>query len=220
MSVPGGVTPVTDPLPINSSSEVGNPPRFDIESTLREMHLTMQSIQEQNGTNSISPDESVEGAEFITSVAKEVSRKNMWGKILMYFAGIIGTAFSVGMAYQLFIGANATDDEVEEVVHNAVVEHNGGKDPEVTSVEGAPIGHHPEMKESIQQLEYDTKQIKADVGVIVTSQKKAEKRSEYQYEFSRWQAGVMECNRTRRCKAPKKPARLKVLESDIYLGKF
>ena len=214
-----GVPTVSVPGGARSLSEVGSD--LDLEATLREMQLTMNAIraEHQNGA-AISSAESLEDDEFITSIAKEVSRKNLWGKIFMYLAGIVGTLFSLGMAYQLFIGANATDAEVKKEVKKAVVEHNGGRDPDALTHEGFPIGHHPEMKESIQQLTDDTKQVKVDVGVIKAAQKKAEKRGEYQYEFSRWQGKVMECERTRRCKAPKKPKHLDTLESDIHLGKF
>jgi len=214
----GNTSNVAHPLRIDNPPEVGDPPHLDIEATLREMHLTMQMLQ--GSSEKGSADSIVEDKEFVDLIAKKVSRKNVLGKALMWAAGIIGTIFSAGMAYQVFIGANATDDEVVEVVHEAFVQHNGGKDPDSTNGDGIPIGHHPTMKTSIQKLNNDTAQVKVDVGVIKTAQKKAEKRGEYQYEFSRWQGEVMECERTRRCRPPKKPEKLKELESDIHLGKF
>jgi len=218
--VSGGATPIHHPLEIDQPPMAGNPPHLDIEATLREMHLSMQMLQMEVEKKSPSGSASLEDEEFITSVAKSVSRKNVVGKTLMWAAGIVGTIFSAGMAYTVFLGANATDDEVAEAVHHAIVEHNSGRDPSALNGDGEPIGNHPRMRKTIDKLQEDTAQVKVDVGVIKTAQKKSDKRGEYQYEFSRWQGEILECERTRRCKPPKKPDRLKALESEIHLGKF
>lgn len=222
VAIHGDYTPITDPLHIDTPPEVGDPPHLDIEATLREMHLTMQTLRkvQTQPTLSAADEASSEHDAFITTVAKKVSKKNMWGKILMWTAITIGSVFSAGMTYQLAVGANATDDEVISTVHHALVEHNGGKDPATENGNGIPIGHHPEMRDSIKKLQEDTSQVKLDVGVIKTAQKKSQKRGEYQYEFSRWQGKVMECKRTRRCKPPQKPKKLDDLEAEIHLGNF
>lgn len=218
--VSGYETPIHHPLGIDRPPEVGNPPHLDIEATLREMHLTMQTLQIEVEKKTPSGSASLDDEEFITSVARSVSRKNIVGKTLMWAAGIVGTIFSAGMAYTVFLGANATDDEVAQSVRDAIVEHNSGHDPHATNGNGDPIGSHPKMKETIEELQKDTKQVKDDVKTIKTAQKKSDKRGEYQYEFSRWQGKILECERTRRCKPPKKPQRLDDLEAEIHLGKF
>lgn len=218
--VSGNATPIHHPLEIDRPPEVGNPPHLDIEATLREMYLTMQTLQIEVEKKTPSGSASLDDEEFITSVARSVSRKNIVGKTLMWAAGIIGTIFSAGMAYTVFLGANATDDEVVNAVHHAIVEHNSGRDPEALNGNGELIGNHPKMRGSIEQLQEDTSQVKKDVSEIKTAQKKSDKRGEYQYEFSRWQGKILECERTKRCKPPKKPGHLDALEAEIHLGKF
>lgn len=215
----GNLTPI-HPLNFDRPPEVGNPPHLDIEETLREMYLTMQTLQLEVEKKGDSSSGSLQDEDFIASVAKSVSRKNVVGKTLMWIAGVVGTIFSAGMAYSVFIGANATDDEVANAVNGAIIEHNSGRDPHAINGNGDLVGSHPEMRNAINTLQQDTTKVKEDVADIKEAQKKSDKRSEYQYEFSRWQSEILECDRTRKCKAPKKPDALNKLESDIHLGKF
>ncbi len=213
----GRITPIV-PM-IESPPMIGNPPHLNLEQTLREMHVNIQALQVQVSKgpwDSTSSDSLEENGEFVASVAKAVSRKITLGKVLMWFVGLIGTVFSLGMAYALFIGENATDTEVE----NSVIIHNDGVDPDGVDENGERYGSHPKMKRATHQLQEDMGQVKVDIGEIKRAQKKSDKRGEYQFEFSRWQAKVMECERTRECKPPSKPAHLERLESDIHLGKF
>ena len=216
-----------EPTPIHGLSLPPGPTHPDLEETLRRMNETLQTLSthltpEQQAAlrRGPSPSESIEDDEFITSIVKEVSRKQMAGKILMWVAGIIGIIFSAGMTYQLMVGENATDHEVSEAVRKAVVDHNGGKDPETINDNGEKNGHHPDLRHAIEDNGKTLTTVKRDVGEIKTSQKMANKRGEYQFEFSRWQAEVTECERKRGCRAPKKPQKLKTLESDLMLGKF
>lgn len=215
----GDVAPIRSPFHIDRPPEAGDPPHLDIEATLREMYMTMQALQADVARGG-SSSESLRDDEFITSVAKSVSRKNIVGKTLMWIAGGVGTIFSMGMAYAVFMGANATDDEVEKSVKDAIIEHNSGNDPHALNAKGELIGSHPKMRQSIEDLKSDTAQVKNDVSDIKEAQKKSDKRGEYQYEFSRWQGEIIECERKKNCKAPKRPDTLKRLESEIHLGKF
>ena len=216
-----------EPTPIHGLNLSSDSMPVDLEETLRQMNRTMQTLstyltpEQQAALRRVpSAAESVEDEEFITSVVKEVSRKQLTGKILMWVAGIIGIIFSAGMTYQLMVGENATDHEVSEAVQKAVVDHNGGKDPDAINSNGEKNGHHPDLRHAIEDNGKTLTMVKTDVGEIKTSQKMANKRGEYQFEFSRWQAEVTECERKRGCRAPKKPDKLKTLESDLMLGKF
>lgn len=221
--IPMSKTPISNPIRIDQPPMVGNPPHLDIEQTIREMHITIQELQsqfEKGPWDAAASDSMEENEEFVTSIAKAVSRKNIISKTLMWIVGIVGAVFSAGMAYAVFIGENATDTEVNQKVHTSMTDHNDGLDPIALDHDGNPFGHHPKMKKAIERLQTDTSQVKLDVSDIKRAQRKSDKRGEYQFEFSRWQAEVMECNRTRQCRPPQKPAYLKKLESDIHLGKF
>jgi hypothetical protein len=218
--VSGNFTPIHS-IELDRPPEVGDPPHLDIEATLREMHMTMQTLQievekgrDGSGSGSLQDDD------FISSVADSVAKKNVVAKTLMWIAGIVGTVFSAGMAYAVFIGENATESDVSKALHHAVIEHNSGYDPEDLDQNGVRYGSHPRMRASIESLQKDTAQVKGDVTVIKDAQKRSEKRSEYQYEFSKWQGQILECERTKKCKPPKKPPRLDTLETEIHLGKF
>jgi DNA-binding NarL/FixJ family response regulator len=216
-------------IPLMSPPMAGTPPRMDIEGTMRQMHHTMTEmattidviLTPEQRARLVNKQEGGEGEEdFVEAMAKKVAKKWTLGKILMWAVGSIGGIFSAGMAYALMVGENATDTEVTEAIHQMVVEHNGGVDPNEKTKNGVPFGHHPDMKEDLKKVKADTEEIKEDVAEIGTSQKRSEKREKYQFLMSRYQTELIECQKKRGCKPSKKPPELDTLEAELLLGNY
>jgi len=152
----------------------------------------------------------------------EAERVHRWGSVIGWVAGIVVSLFSLGVAYQLFMGANAMDTEVEARVHeldvslrDVIKRHNGGVDPHGHNPEnGKPYGDHPEMRDAIESNQKAVQQIHEQVAEIEHTTEVLDKRSEYQFELTRWQARVAEAKRRRR-KPPGKPKRLEDLEREL-----
>jgi hypothetical protein len=133
---------------------------------------------------------------------------------------IIGVIFSGGVAWSVFMGANATDDEVKAAVHDGMAGHNGGTHPgEIDPKTHRPVGDHPELRHAVESNTGAIEDVSKAVDDIKQGQTRLDKRSEYQFELGRWQSAVMEAERQRR-KRPAKPERLKQLESDLMLGNY
>lgn len=151
---------------------------------------------------------------------QRIARAQRWGGWIWGLVGVIGVVFSAGVAYSVFMGANATDAEVEDEIQKATVEHNGGIDPEATDpATHEPVGHHPDLREAIEENTAKVDVVKAKVESVESSAKKLDKRSEYQFELGKWQADSLEAERAGR-RPPKKPRKLEALESDLMLGKY
>ena len=144
-------SPIGMPLGVPAASAGAN----GIESQMSEMQQSMKLMAttinfiltpEQRArmlNKQEAADAGVDEEDFLESVVKKVAKKWTVGKVLMWAAGSIGTVFSLGMTYALMVGANATDAEVDQAVHEMVVQHNGGVDPAKEGPNGLPIGHHP-----------------------------------------------------------------------------
>lgn len=128
--------------------------------------------------------------------------------------------FGAGITWQLWMTSNATDAEVKHAVETAVVDHNGGYDPNVINGDGQPIGDHPDIRSAIKQNSETIATITEAVGDIQDELPKIDMRGEYQFEFSRWQARVTECERKRCKNPPPKPERLNELERKLMFGNY
>ena len=233
---------MADPIPEQASSDptapmgmpIGVPPggSMDIEGQMGRMNETMQMlattvnfmITPEQRARMLNKQEAAEAGvdeeDLLESVVKKVAKKWTVGKVLMWIAGSVGTIFSLGMTYALMVGANATDAEVEQAVHEMVIEHNGGIDPKKEGPDGLPVGHHPDIKEDLKEVKNDTESIKLKVDTIETSQNRSEKREKYQFMMSRYQTELIECQRKRGCKAPKKSPELSEIETELLLGNY
>lgn len=150
---------------------------------------------------------------------KRIVRAQRWGGWIWGAVAVVAVVFSAGVAWQVFLGATATDTEVEDAVHEAMVDHNGGIDPDTINGDGERIGHHPDLHYQIDAVETNVGAVKKAVEVVEQTQKKLDKRSEYQFELGVWQAQVMEAERKRK-PPPKKPESLSKLERDLMLGNY
>ena len=210
----------------------GPPVRMDIEGTMGQMQRTMQLmattmdfiLTPEQRARMLNKKDAVEAGvdeeDLLESVVSKVAKRWTVGKVLMYVTGSIGTIFSLGMAYALMIGENATDAEVEKAVQEMVIEHNGGVDPAKEGPTGIPVGHHPDLKEDLKKVKDDTESIKVKVGSIKTSQKRSEKRDKYQFLMSRYQTELIECQRKRGCKPKGKSPELDQIEAELLLGNY
>lgn len=128
--------------------------------------------------------------------------------------------FGAGISWQLWMANNATDAEVNAVVKSAIIEHNGGFDPNAPNGDGQPLGDHPDMRKAINQNSETIRTVSQAVDDIQDELPKIDMRGEYQFEFARWQSDVIECER-KRCKyPPPKPDRLKELERKLMFGNY
>lgn len=150
----------------------------------------------------------------ISSFERRVSFLQKWGWVL----GAIGVIFSAGIAYAVFMGANATDDEVQEEVQRAVFKHNDYVDADaVDPTTHRRIGHHPDLREAIRTNTEAITALTEAQRVLADTQHKLDKRSRYQYEYTKWEVQKAECRRARNCtrRDLKKPELLEQLEAEL-----
>lgn len=192
---------------------------MDVEETLRMM---ADSIEKMREAAVLKPGQLPPMDEAsISQYEKKFERAKRWGGWIWGVVAISSAIFSAGIAYAIFMGENTTDSEMKAADEAAIIDHNGDIDPQSIDTEShRPVGHHPDMRRAIESNTSAIKSIEEDIlPPIVETQKKLDKRSEYQYELSRWESRVNEARRKRR-KPPSKPPRLEELESDIALGKY
>lgn len=135
-----------------------------------------------------------------SSYESGVAKVQRWGKRLGWVAGAVGVIFSVGVSWALWMGANATDAEVEKAIQEIVTEHI--------------IPAHEDAIEFHKKIDGRVKEVEADLSHIDRTQQILDKRSEYQFELGRWQAKSLEAERKRK-KPPKKPPVLEELEKEL-----
>jgi len=217
----GGGTPASlHPTAVYSGE--GAARQINVEETIRLMAFNIDQMRVTAAASAgVQGQAPVFDEAAISQYEKKVSRASKWGGWIWGVVSITGIIFTAGVTYSVFMGENATDSEVEKADKAAIVKHNGGVDPDaIDSDTHKPVGEHPDMKRAIHSNSKSIKTIEMDVlPPIVKSQKKLEKRSEYQFELGRWQSDVMEADRANR-KAPGKPQKVKNLESDLALGKY
>lgn len=224
--VPNAVEP--DPTPMPEPPMVrGEEGRehLDIEATLRDLYQQLYRVEKQTKERfKLTPDdvkklrESGVDFPFLDDYQQKLERaQKIWIPISL-IAGILTTVFSVGVAWTVFMGANATDEEVLKFLDDVMIEHNGGVDPKTKNGTGV-VGHHPDIRDAIHENTTKVGEVQASVNHAVEVQRKLDKRSEYQFELGRWQAKVLEAKQKRR-KPPKKPPRLDDLERELMLGDY
>jgi hypothetical protein len=157
----------------------------------------------------------------VTQYEKRIERAGKWGGWVWGVVSIVAFIFTAGVAYAVFMGANATDAEMEAADKAAIIRHNGGVDPEAIDEKShKPVGEHPDMQGAIQSNTDAIKTIEEDVlPPIVETQKKLDKRSEYQYELTKWESRKSEARRKRK-PAPGKSSRLEALEGELLRGDY
>jgi hypothetical protein len=193
---------------------------MDVEETIRMMALNLDRIR----SATMAPVAAVPGLfddAAITQYEKKISRATKWGGWVWGAVSIVALIFTLGMGYAVFMGANATDAEVAAADKAAIIQHNGGVDPEAIDAKThRPVGEHPDMQGAIQSNTDAIRTIQEDVlPPIVETQKKLDKRSEYQYELTKWESKKSEARRKRK-PAPGKGPRLEALESQLLRGDY
>ena len=124
-------------------------------------------------------------------------------KALLVVTSVVSVVFSSGVAYSVWMGSNAMDEEVQ----NWIGEHD--------EYDRA----HPPIQKELREVRTRVDNVEGAVEEVRALQNRLDKRSEYQFEFSRWQARVLEARRKRRS-PPAKPAKLQQLETDLMLGHY
>jgi len=188
---------IVDPTPLPMMGD-----RLDVEGTLRKLYKGLNDVK---------------------SLAAESGMGDIEQKLgrLQKVVVLVAAVFGAGTGYAVFIDETATDIEVIEALEQNAKDHNGGIDPEATDpTTHEPVGHHPELREAVEANAEAIKKLQEEVlPGLVDTQKKMDKRFEYQFEFSKWQALVTEAERKRQ-KPPAKPQKLEDIERDLLLGRY
>lgn len=149
---------------------------------------------------------------------KKLERRQKWSGPLVWLASGLAFVFSAGVAWAVFLGANATDDEVVTSVSAALVKHNGGIDPDsVDPSTHRPVGHHPDMRHAIEDNGKAIGKNSTSIGDQGRLIRKLDKRSEYQFELTLWAQEKALAKKERR--KPIKSQRLGDLERELILQK-
>lgn len=191
---------------------------MDLEATLTTLlRLAQKHDQAEKKTRAQISSSLLEDAE---RYEKAITRAQKWGGWIWGVISILAAIFAAGVSYAVFMGENATDDEVEKAVHEEMTDHNGGVHPEtIDPSTHAPVGDHPDIREAVHGVEGKVSELNRQADRMEKTQRKLDKRSEFQFELGRWEAESMEAERKRRPRPPK-PERLKKLESDLMMGKY
>jgi hypothetical protein len=184
----------------------------DVHQTLRRINTRLEHLEEMAEVHEAMDDESLEGS--TARLEKQLSFLQRWGWVF----GLAGVLFSAGMGYMMFLGANATDAEVQSVTRKAIIEHNGYVDPrERDPATGIPRGHHPDMRQAIKTNAKATEKLTETQTQQGKSLDKLDKRSRYQFEYTKWEVKKAECKRQRNCtrRDLRKPKALEDLETEL-----
>lgn len=151
-------------------------------------------------------------------VAKNVTDyKWLWGGASI--VSIIGSLFMAGITLQLWLGANATDAEVDQKVEAALIEHNRGVDPGATDPRThAPVGDHPDLHKQSAKQDEAIRKLTVQTETLTSTQQKLRCLTEFQLAFTQWQSDVIEKVRRRR-RPPGKPPELQRMENDLLKGR-
>lgn len=150
----------------------------------------------------------------LSSFEKRLTFLQKWGWVI----GLIGVIFSAGIGYAMFLGVNATDDEVEQKIDGAFLKHNDYIDPSaIDPTTHRPVGHHPDLREAIHTNTKAIETMAETQKTLSETQGKLDKRSRYQYEFTKWEVKKAECRRKRSCtrRDMEKPPKLEELEAEL-----
>lgn len=164
--------------------------------TLEDLHQDLVELKAQLPAASESSE--------LRSLSRKLRRQQKLWVPVAWVVSLVGMVFSAGMAWAVFAGANATDAEVDVAVENAIKTHNQG------------ALEHPKMGETLEAHSKEIKGLKGQTKALAETQGRLDRRSLYQFEFSRWQAGVIECARNKRCRRPPgKPEAVRDLETEL-----
>ena len=87
----------------------------------------------------------------VSAIKAKLKRGLTVGSVAAWVGTAVGVLFSAGVAWTMFMGANATDREVQDATQASIIEHNDGVDPKSPDpVSGKPRGNHPDMRKSIK----------------------------------------------------------------------
>lgn len=154
----------------------------------------------------------------VSSLMKKLERRQKWSGPLVWLVSGLAFVFSGGVTWAVFLGANATDDEVVTAVSRAQIEHNGGIDPDsVDPTTHKPVGHHPDMRDAIEENGKAIGENMTAIGAQGQLIRKLDKRSEYQFELTLWEQEKASAKKERR--KPIKSPRLGDLERELILQK-
>lgn len=188
----------------------------DILKTLRTISYRLEHLETvaESQQDIIDSAEQSESEAEVSSFEKRIGFFQKWGWVL----AAVSTVFSAGVAYAVFMGANATDDEVDTEVHQAIVKHNGFVDPSsIDAQTHRPIGEHPDLREAIKQNTSVTVELSKATSELARTQGKLDTRSRYQYEYTKWEVKKAECRQARNCtrRDLEKPSELEKLEAEL-----
>lgn len=192
----------------------GDKPHLDVEATLSQLWEMAHRADRRR------PEDSAFDQKKVDAYEKKVARAQRWGGWVWGLVGIVSAFFTAGVTYAVFMGANATDAEVEKALHDQMKAHNGGTHPATIDPKThSRVGDHPDIREQLENANTELQQLHNQADRMEGTQKVLDKRSEYGYELGRWQAETMEAERQRKPR-PKKPERLKQLESELMMNKY
>lgn len=214
VTVPSYIHPDKPSAPPAVAASGESKRHIDLEKSVIEIQKALDAIQRSAKRSAFDEAE-------ISQYEKKVQRTAKWGGWIWGLVSVVAIIFSSGVAYAVFMGENATDAEVRKVGKDLIIKHNGGIDPStIDSKTHLPVGNHPDMREAIKLNSDSIRTIEKEIlPPIADTQKKLDKRSEYQYELTKWENRVNEARRKRK-RPPEKPPRLEKLESDLALGKY
>ena len=115
-----------------------------------DMEATLTALYKMARAQSTAPPLNEEA---IAQYEKSVARAARWGGWVWGVLAVVGVVFSGGVAYSVFMGANATDSEVDDAVHLEMTEHNGGLHPR--SIDPSThrlVGDHPGIRTAIEAV--------------------------------------------------------------------
>ena len=123
-------------------------------------------------------------------------------RFLIALGSLASILFSAGVGYTVWMGANATDAEVQRWIES----HNEDERA------------HPALLERTIRLEVQQESTDRKLSEHEKLQDRLDKRTEYLFEAVRWQMDVLEARSLKR-KPPRKPERLKKLERELLFAR-
>jgi len=221
-SVPGYIGTDVTPSPVTAAYiGEGESRHMDVEETLRLMAESLDRVRRATMAPVRTPAGAALDDAAIIQYEKKIAGVTRWGGWVWGLVSVVALVFTAGIAYAVFMGANATDSEMVAADKASIIKHNGGVDPEtIDAGTHKPVGEHPDMQGAIQSNTDAIKTIQEDVlPPLIETQKKLDKRSEYQYELTKWESKKSEARRKRK-PTPGKSPRLEELESELLRGNY
>ena len=105
VTLPHVAPPPTGADPVVYTGE-GAARHIDVEQTIRMMAINIAKIQQPSVGPELNESE-------ISQYEKTIKRTSRWGGWVWGALSVVGFVFTAGVAYSVFLGANATDSEVE-----------------------------------------------------------------------------------------------------------